>query len=103
MFVAGGNTVAHILSSYDYVLNARERYNASGGTEGAFVVAVNCSWGINYGQPANAPLWCAAFDSLGQAGILSVASTANIPLNVDVYGDLPTACASDFLVAVTSF
>ncbi|MBK8195850.1 MAG: S8 family serine peptidase [Lewinellaceae bacterium] len=102
MFVAGGNTVAHILSSYDYVLNARERYNASGGTEGAFVVAVNCSWGINYGQPANAPLWCAAFDSLGQAGILSVASTANIPLNVDVYGDLPTACASDFLVAVTS-
>lgn len=102
MFVAGGGTQANILAAYDYVLKARQRYNISNGQSGAFVVAVNCSWGTNYGQPANAPLWCAAFDSLGQAGILSVAATANIPVNVDEVGDLPTACPSDYLVSVTS-
>ena len=102
MFVAGGSNEANILESYDYVLKARKRYNASNGAAGAFVVAVNCSWGTNYGQPSEAPLWCAAFDSLGAAGILSVAATANIPVDVDVVGDLPTACPSDYLISVTS-
>ncbi len=102
MFVAGGSNEANILESYDYVLKARKRYNASNGAAGAFVVAVNCSWGTDYGQPSEAPLWCAAFDSLGAAGILSVAATANIPVNVDEAGDLPTACPSDYLISVTS-
>ncbi|MBX2892561.1 MAG: S8 family serine peptidase [Saprospiraceae bacterium] len=102
MFVAGGGTQANILAAYDYVWQARRRYNLSNGLQGAFVVAVNSSFGSNYGQPSNAPLWCAIYDSLGQAGILSVAATANIPVNVDVVGDLPTACPSDFLVSVTN-
>lgn len=102
LFVAGNGQESAILSAYDYVLKARQRYNATNGQKGAFVVAVNCSWGINYGQPADAPLWCAAFDSLGAAGILSAAATANQPIDVDVLGDLPTACTSDFLIAVTS-
>lgn len=102
MFVAGGGTEAAILEAYDYIWQARQRYNSSHGQEGAFVVAVNCSWGTNYGLPEDAPLWCAAFDTLGQAGILSIASTANIPVDVDVAGDLPTTCSSDFMVAVTS-
>lgn len=102
LFVAGNNQEAAILSAYDYVLNARNRYNYSNGQQGAFVVAVNCSWGITFGQPSDAPLWCAAFDSLGAAGILSVAATANMALNVDVVGDLPTACPSNYLISVTS-
>ena len=102
LFVAGSGVEAAILEAYDYVLNARKRYNATNGQEGAFVVAVNCSWGLNQGQPAAAPMWCAAFDSLGAAGILGVAATANMPWNVDLVGDLPTACPSDFLVSVTS-
>lgn len=102
MFVAGGSSEDAILASYDYILNARKRYNESNGQSGAFVVAVNCSWGTDYGQPSDAPLWCAAFDSLGQAGILSVASTANNPVNVDVAGDLPTTCPSQYLVSVTN-
>ncbi len=102
MFVAGGGTEAAILEAYDYVWQARQLYNSTQGQQGAFVVAVNCSWGANYGQPQDAPLWCAAFDSLGHAGILSIASTANIPVDVDVSGDLPTTCPSDFMVAVTS-
>ncbi|MBL7775423.1 MAG: S8 family serine peptidase, partial [Saprospiraceae bacterium] len=102
MFVAGNSLESQILKAYDYVLNARKTYNRSAGKQGAFVVAVNCSWGITYGQPGDAPLWCAAFDSLGAAGILSVAATANAALNIDSVGDLPTACPSAFLVSVTN-
>ncbi len=102
MFVAAGGTEAAILAAYDYVLQARKQYNESWGEKGAFVVAVNCSWGLNYGQPAEAPLWCDAFDQLGAVGILSVAATANLPINVDEVGDLPTACPSNFLIGVTS-
>lgn len=102
MFVAGGGSEDAILASYDYVLKARKQYNASNGQKGAFVVAVNCSWGTDYGQPADAPLWCASFDSLGQAGILSIASTANNPVDVDLAGDLPTTCPSEYLISVTS-
>ena len=102
MFVAGGGTEAAILEAYDYIWQARQRYNNSHGEEGAFVVAVNCSWGTNYGLPEDAPLWCAAFDTMGHAGILSIASTANIPVDIDISGDLPTTCPSDFLVSVTS-
>ncbi len=102
MFVASGGSEAAILAAYDYVWQARSLYNRTDGQHGAFVTVVNCSWGINYGQPADAPLWCAAFDTLGAAGILSVAATANLPVDVDLNGDLPTACPSDYLITVTS-
>jgi len=102
MFVAGNSQESVILAAYDYVLKARKRYNATNGQEGAFIVAVNCSWGVTGGQPAGAPLWCAAFDSLGAAGILGIAATANSPVDVDSVGDLPTACPSNYLIAVTS-
>ncbi|MDX2281831.1 MAG: S8 family serine peptidase [Saprospiraceae bacterium] len=102
MLVVGNNTEDQILKAYDYVLKSRRLYNETNGSHGAFVVAVNCSWGINYGQASDAPIWCSVFDTLGQAGILSVAATANIPVNVDAVGDLPTSCPSDFLIAVTS-
>lgn len=102
LFVAGNSTEAIILSAFDYALRARRRYNATQGQQGAFVVALNCSWGINGGKPSDAPLWCAAFDSLGTAGILSVGATANMPVDVDVFGDLPTTCPSDYLISVTS-
>ncbi|MFN8304295.1 MAG: S8 family serine peptidase [Saprospiraceae bacterium] len=102
MSVVGNGQESTILSAYDYVYQARLRYNQTHGQQGAFVVAVNCSWGINYGHPEDAPLWCAAFDTLGAAGILSVAAAANLPVDVDLQGDLPTTCPSNFLVSVTS-
>ncbi|MFZ4633517.1 MAG: S8 family serine peptidase, partial [Saprospiraceae bacterium] len=102
MFVAGTGTVASLLESFDYVRLARKRYNDTNGQQGAFVVAINCSWGINYGQAADAPLWCAAFDALGEEGILSVAPAANNPVNIDSVGDLPGACNSAYLTMVTS-
>lgn len=102
MFVASAGFLSNILESFDYVYKARKRYNESQGQQGAFVVAVNCSWGIDYGNPDDAPLLCAMFDTLGHEGILSIASTANLPINVDVDGDLPTTCPSPYLISVTS-
>ncbi|MCB0517604.1 MAG: S8 family serine peptidase [Saprospiraceae bacterium] len=97
-----GVSEANSIEAYTYPLIMRKRYNESGGTAGAFVVATNSSWGTDNGQPSSAPLWCAFYDSLGAAGILSCGSTANNNVNIDVVGDLPTACPSEFMISVTA-
>ncbi len=98
----GGVNEADALSAYNYPLVMRMKYNATNGQEGAFVVATNSSWGKDGGQPDDAPLWCAMYDTMGVHGILSVGATANRNYNVDDVGDLPTACPSDYLIAVTN-
>lgn len=98
----GGTQEAQVIAAYTYPLVMRRLYNATGGDLGAFVVATNASWGIDGGQPEDAPLWCAMYDTLGTAGILNCGATANNAVNVDQVGDLPTACASDFMISVTA-
>ncbi len=93
---------AAVLSAYSYPLVQRMRYNATDGAEGAFVVATNASWGIDLGDPADAPLWCAFYDTLGVHGIVSCGATINGNVDVDIEGDLPTACPSDYLISVTN-
>jgi hypothetical protein len=95
-------TEAVVLRAYGYALKLRRVYNQTNGTQGAFVVSTNSSFGVDYGQPSNFPLWCAFYDSLGSAGILSACATANLNINVDVSGDIPTACPSDWMVSVTN-
>jgi subtilisin family serine protease len=95
-------TEAIVLRAYGYALKLRRMYNQTNGVKGAFIVSTNSSFGVDYGQPANFPLWCAFYDSLGNAGILSACATANLNINVDVQGDIPTACPSDWMVAVTN-
>lgn len=102
MTVVRGATMDQILAAYAYPFAFRKRYNDTDGAEGAFVVATNSSWGIDFGQPDEAPLWCSFYDSLGMVGILNSAATANNHYNVDQLGDLPTACSSDFLLSVTN-
>ncbi|MGD1844037.1 MAG: S8 family serine peptidase [Salibacteraceae bacterium] len=102
MIVKGGGGEADALAAYGYVLAVRKQWNASNGSEGAFVVASNASWGTDFGQAADAPLWCAMYDSLGQAGVLNVGATANNNVNVDNVGDLPSVCPSNYLIAVTN-
>ncbi len=98
----GGLTEANVVKAYTYPFLQRRRFNQSGGTEGAFVVATNSSWGIDGGDPADSPLWCAFYDSLGVEGILSCGATANNNVNIDNVLDLPTACPSEYMVAVTA-
>ncbi|MEO1449309.1 MAG: S8 family serine peptidase, partial [Bacteroidota bacterium] len=103
MIVQGGTGVeSEVLEAYSYPLVMRQRYNATNGAEGAFVVSTNASWGIDNGQPSNAPLWCAFYDTLGVHGILNAGATANAALDVDTQGDLPTACPSEYLISVTN-
>lgn len=93
---------AAVLEAYSYPLEMRRKYNETDGAEGAFVVSTNASWGVDFGQPEDAPLWCAFYDTLGVAGIISCGATINGNQNVDVVGDLPTACPSDYLISVTN-
>ena len=95
-------TEANVLAAYGYALTQRKIYNQTNGAQGAYVVATNASWGINQGQPSSAPLWCSFYDTLGHYGIINVAATANANTDVDLLGDLPTACPSDYLIAVTN-
>jgi serine protease len=91
------------VAGYAYILEMRAKYNETNGEEGAFIVSVNSSWGVNNGLPANFPIWCAMYDSMGFQGILNAAATSNSSnVNVDVQGDMPTACTSDYLVTVTN-
>ena len=102
MLVSGGNTIAGILAACDYIRINRKLYNETNGQKGAFVVAINNSRGLDYGFPSDAPLWCEMLDLLGAEGILTVAATANNPVDIDLAGDLPTTCPSGSLVSVTS-
>lgn len=98
----GGISEANVIAAYMYPMLMRKLYNETAGQQGAFVVATNSSWGTDGGQPEDAPLWCAMYDSLGTYGILSCGATANNNVNIDVVGDLPTACPSPFMVSVTA-
>jgi PKD repeat protein len=101
MIVTVGNlTQANVISSYTYPLVQRQRWNNSNGSQGAFVVATSASWGIDNANPASYPLWCNFYDTLGKYGIINVGATSNSNVNVDVSGDMPTACPSQYMVGV---
>ncbi|MBI1289551.1 MAG: S8 family serine peptidase [Flavobacteriales bacterium] len=93
---------ANVIEAYTYPLVMRRLYEQTSGAKGAYVVVTNSSWGIDNADPADAPLWCAFYDTLGMSGILSTGATANNNVNIDNVGDLPTACSSEYLIAVTA-
>lgn len=102
MTIVGGTPESSVIASYAYALEQRILYNESNGERGAFVVATNSSWGIDRGQPADAPLWCDFYDLLGEHGILSACATANRNYDIDIVGDLPTACPSEYMLSITA-
>lgn len=102
MIIAGGGDEAEALAAYDYALQNRLLYDATGGAKGAYVVATNSSWGVDGLFYNDAPLWCAFYDSLGKAGILSAGATVNENWDIEQLGDMPTSCPSDYLIAVTN-
>ncbi len=101
--VAGtATTEAPVVEAYDYVRNMRLLYNNTFGTKGAYVVATNSSFGVDAGMPADFPIWCAMYDSMGEVGILSATATSNGFVDVDDVGDIPTQCPSKWMIAVTN-
>ncbi|MFT5764704.1 MAG: serine protease [Saprospiraceae bacterium] len=102
MLVSRGSTTEDAVKAYTYPFKNRQLYNQTLGQKGAYVVATNSSWGVDFGTPNEAPLWCAVYDSLGSVGILNSAATINANVDVDEVGDLPTTCISQYLITTTS-
>ncbi|MEA3286097.1 MAG: S8 family serine peptidase [Candidatus Marinimicrobia bacterium] len=105
MIVAGASTTtATALTAYSYIWEQKLIWIGSEGARGAFVVTANSSFGLNYGDcdSVDYPAWNDMYNNMGEAGILSVAATANANINVDVSGDLPTSCDSPYLITVTN-
>ncbi len=101
--VCGSSTTESVVvEAYGYVLELRATYNESNADSGAFIISSNASFGVNFGNPEDYPIWGAMYDSLGMEGIISAAATMNISRDVDVVGDVPTAFSSEFLISVTN-
>lgn len=93
---------ASIVEAYTYALVQRMLYNETQGENGAFVVVTNASWGIDYANPDDYPIWAAVYDTLGVHGILNCGATSNENVNVDVDGDMPSAVPSNYMISVTA-
>ena len=73
-----------VVEAYAYALEMRARYNETQGEEGAFIVATNSSFGVDYGDPNDYPIG------------------PNMNVNVDVVGDVPSACPGNYLIGITN-
>ncbi len=102
LMISGTFSQAQIVEAYHYVYTLRKKYDATNGREGAFIVATNASFGIDRVRPADFPLWCAMYDSLGKTGIITAGAVTNSPVDVDVVGDMPTNCESKYLIGVSA-
>lgn len=97
-----GEDTSFVFAAYRYVLNMRKVYNETQGKNGAFIVAINHSWGKDSAFAGDNKEWCTLFDELGNAGILTVVAVPNDNINIDKYGDMPSTCPSDFIITVTN-
>jgi len=103
MPVGGSSTFeATVVEAFAYVYKMRSLYEETNGAKGAYIIATNGSFGVDYGNPDDYPIWGMMYDSLGSLGILNSAATMNHPSNVEVAGDVPTNFDSDFLIGVTN-
>jgi subtilisin family serine protease len=101
--VIGSSTnEAIVVEALSYVYTIRETYSLTNGEKGAFIVADNCSFGVDQGQAEDYPIWEAMYDSLGQLGVISVGATANHEWDIDEVGDIPSSFTTDYLIAVTN-
>lgn len=102
MDISNSEFESEIVDAYNYVGDMRRRYNETNGAQGAFVVATNASFGLDRERAEDHPIWCAVYDSLGKVGVISVGATTNANINVDLEGDMPTSCTSEFLITVNN-
>ena len=102
MNIVKGDSVKSIIESLKYIYWMRNTYNQTNGEKGAYIVAVNCSWGKSDLTASDYPEWCSMYDRLGKIGVLSVHSAPNENVNIDVVGDMPSSCSSDYIISVTN-
>lgn len=100
--VGASENQSDVVEAYLYIASVRQSYNTSFGTKGAMIVASNSSFGVDFGTEEDFPIWCAMYDTLGHLGVLNIAATINDNINIDLAGDIPSSCSSDFLITVTN-
>ena len=91
-----------VVRSVLYAYRQKKRWIESQGKEGANVVALNMSVGIDKTFASETPIWCAMFDSLASVGIMSAGATTNSDINVELEGDIPSLCPSDALIVTAN-
>jgi len=101
---ASSGKTSVVAAGYGYVLRQKKLWLETGGAKGANVVATNSSFGVDYADcsAGEYPLWNDLYNALGEAGILSAVATANLNVDVDTTGDVPSGCGSEYLVTVTN-
>ncbi len=87
-----------IIQAYEYIIDKRMLFNESGGNEGAFIVATNASFGVNFACCNLYPVWASMFDMLGEVGILTSSGVVNTQININVQCDMPARCPSEYLI-----
>jgi subtilisin family serine protease len=97
-----GNFVSEVIKGYQYLLAEKTAYNNSEGTKGANIVVSNYSGGLPKAFASDHPIWCGLYDLLGLQGMLNVSATTNDNDNVEVVGDMPSTCTSNYLLVVNS-
>lgn len=102
MLLSQADFESELIMAYQYILDQRKLYRQTDGAKGAFVVAANLSGGIELAFAKDHPLWCEMYNKLGQEGVLSVCAAPNLAISVDVDGDMPTTCASEYMIGVTN-
>ncbi len=101
---ASSNKTSVIAKGYGYVIAQKKLWIETNGAKGANIVATNSSFGVDYADCASGeyPAWNDLYNEMGRLGILSAAATANLNIDVDEKGDVPTGCSSEFIVKVTN-
>jgi subtilisin family serine protease len=97
-----GNFVSDVIKGYQYLLAEKSAYISSGGNKGANIVVTNYSGGLPKAFASDHPIWCGLYDNLGIQGMLNVVATTNDNDNVEVVGDMPSTCLSNYLLVVSS-
>lgn len=101
---ASSSNTAVVLKGYGYVLAQKKLWIESKGRYGANVVATNSSFGIDRAvcMTDKYKMWNEMYEEMGKHGILSAVATANSAWDIDATGDVPSSCATDYVVAVTN-
>lgn len=105
MAISGASgTTATVAKAYGYVIEQKKLWFQSRGQKGANIVATNSSFGVDNAdcKSGEFPMWNDLYEAMGQLGILSAAATANNNVDVDRVGDVPTGCASEYIISVTN-
>lgn len=95
---------AEVVKAYGYILKQKELWLSTNGAYGANVVVTNSSFGMDGADCSQKdyPLWNDLFNKMGAVGILSAAAVPNQNWDIDKVGDVPSACSSEYIVAVTN-